>query len=749
MPTIKLNPELQKIIDARHHDPFAVLGKHVEKNQEVVRIFLPKVKQVIVQPGNLTMQRIPQTDLFEWRGPLGTIQGRYHLQWVDDHGKTHKNYDTYSFLPQLTDFELHLFNEGKHYNAYDFLGAHVRTVDGITGVLFAVWAPNAERVSVVGEFNEWDGRQHLMRARGSSGVWELFIPELQPNTLYKYEIRNRATGNIFLKSDPYGFGFELRPNTSSYVVAPSQHQWHDAKWLEARKTSDWQHSPLSIYEVHLASWQHLDSEGEFIGYRELAKRLVDYVKSLGFTHIELLPISEYPLDASWGYQVAGFFAPTSRFGSPDDFRYFVDYCHQHNVGVFLDWVPGHFPKDAHGLAWFDGTALYEYADPRQGEHRDWGTLIFNYGRYEVKEFLISNALFWMREFHIDGLRVDAVASMLYLDYSRNEGEWIPNKYGGNENLEAIDFMRELNSITHAEFPGSLMMAEESTSWPQVTRPTWVGGLGFSMKWNMGWMHDTLLYMSKDPVYRPYHHDHLTFGMLYAFSENFILPFSHDEVVHGKKSLLDRMPGDGWQKFANLRLLYTYQWTYPGKKLLFMGGEFGQGREWDHADGLEWHLLEIDYHAGVQVLVKDLNHLYVNSPELYHWEFDGRGFSWVDCHDAAQSIISYVRRTDKEELIIVLNFTPVPRYGYRIGVSQPGVYREIFNSDSGYYGGSNVGNFEVQTETVSWMNHPHSTVLTLPPLAGIILRRVPVDSEKVVTTDALVESKSVAKGKAAK
>jgi 1,4-alpha-glucan branching enzyme len=732
--TQQLNSDLQKILDARHHDPFAVLGKHLVGETEIVRVFMPFVTSLTILPGNLPMERIPNTDLFEWQGKAGIVAERYQLQWLDADGKTHTDYYPYSFLPQLGELDLHLFGEGKHWHAYRFLGAHLHKIDEVSGVLFAVWAPNAERISVVGDFNRWDGHCHPMRVRGGSGVWELFIPGIGGGTLYKFEIRNRDSGNIYLKSDPYGQGFEHRPSTSSYVAADPGHTWQDNEWMQARTQHDWLHAPMSVYEVHLGSWMR-DDKDNFLNYRQLAEKLVAYVTSLGFTHIELLPITEHPLDASWGYQVTGFYAPTSRFGSQDDFRFFVDYCHQHNIGVFTDWVPGHFPKDAHGLAWFDGTALYEYADPRQGEHRDWGTLIFNYSRHEIKNFLISNAVYWLEEYHIDGLRVDAVASMLYLDYSREEGEWIPNIHGGNENLEAIAFLRELNAITHKEFPGTLMMAEESTSWPQVTRPTWLGGLGFSMKWNMGWMHDTLEYTSKEPIHRFYHHQNLTFGMLYAFSENFLLPFSHDEVVHGKRSLLDKMPGDSWQRFANLRLLYTYMWTYPGKKLLFMGGEFAHGREWDHANSLDWDLLELDVHTGIQTLVKDLNHLYQQTPALHYYEFEPRGFAWIDCHDAAQSVVSYTRRNDDEDVLVILNFTPIPRHDYRIGVTHAGVYREVFNSDSHYYGGSDVGNFEVTTEETGWMGQPYSMNLTLPPLAGIILQlqaATPADMAETAT-----------------
>ncbi len=719
-----VHTDIQKILEVRHHDPFSVLGRHPEGNdQVVVRVFKPATQTVKLLPHHLPLERVPNTDLFEWRGPAKQVPHRYQLEWQDEQGRVQAGYDPYCFNPQLGDLDLHLFGEGKHWHAYRFLGAHLWETEGVQGTLFAVWAPNAQRVSVVGEFNRWDGRCYPMRARGGSGVWELFIPHLGAHQLYKFEIHGRDSGQIFLKTDPYGFGFELRPQTSSYVVESPKHTWQDGTWLTARQQRDWLHSPMGIYEVHLGSWQQAEGGG-FLNYRELAHRLVDYVKKLGFTHIELLPVAEHPLDASWGYQVTGYFAPSSRYGSPDDFRYFVDHCHLQGIGVILDWVPGHFPKDAHGLAWFDGTALYEYADPRQGEHRDWGTLIFNYGRHEVKNFLLSNALFWLAEYHIDGLRVDAVASMLYLDYSRQQGEWVPNIYGGNENLEAIAFLRELNAVTHAEHPGTFIIAEESTSWPQVTRPTWLGGLGFSMKWNMGWMHDTLEYMSKDPIYRFHHHQHLTFGMLYAFTENFLLPFSHDEVVHGKRSLLDRMPGDCWQRFANLRLLYTYMWTYPGKKLLFMGGEFAQGREWNFESSLEWDLLNLPAHTGIQTLIGDLNRLYQSIPALHRYEFEAKGFAWIDCHDAAQSVISYMRHGEEnEEVTVILNFTPVPRHDYRIGVSAPGYYQEAFNSDAHYYGGSNVGNLPMEAEKVAWMGKEYSLNLTLPPLGGIILQRV--------------------------
>ena len=719
----ELTSDERKILAARHHDPCAVLGKHPHGAGEIVRAFIPRASEVTLPDGGLPMQRLHPDGLFAWQGERGRVPDRYRLAWTDRDGRRHTGYDPYCFPPQLFDFDLHLFGEGKHWHAYRLLGARLHEVDGIKGVLFAVWAPNAARVSVVGDFNHWDGRCHPMRARGASGVWELFIPGLGPDLLYKFELRNRASGTILVKADPYGRQFELRPGTASLVEAGKPYPWQDRDWLEARSRADWQHVPMAVYEVHLGSWQR-DADGRFLNYREIAERLVDYVTRQGFTHVELLPVTEHPFDASWGYQTTGYYAPTSRYGTPDEFRYFVDHCHRHGVGVLLDWAPGHFPKDGHALARFDGSALYEHEDPRRGEHRDWGTLIFNYGRNEVRNFLVSSAFYWLEEFHVDGLRVDAVASMLYLDYSRADGDWLPNVYGGRENLEAIDFLRELNRVVLGQHPGALMVAEESTAWPQVTRPPWLGGLGFNMKWNMGWMHDTLVYMSKDPVHRHYHHDQLTFGLLYAFTENFLLPFSHDEVVHGKRSMIDKMPGDDWRRFANLRLLYTYMYTYPGKKLLFMGNEFAHGYEWDHDRALDWYLLDYPHHAGVQALVRDLNRLYREHGALHRHDFEPQGFEWIDCHDAAQSVLTYLRRDGEHIVVVALNFTPVPRIGYRIGVPYPGIYREALNSDSAYYGGSNLGNGgTLASQPVPWMGRPHSLSVTLPPLAGVVLERV--------------------------
>ncbi len=717
-----LDSDLIKIAAAKHHDPFSVLGLHTKKSKTSITVYKPHAESVHLVDQDIALERIPDSDFFTAQISKKTNLPRYYqLEVTNKSGNTSLQYDPYSFGTQLPEFDQHLFGEGRHWHIYQKLGGHLHTIEGIEGVLFSVWAPNAGRVSLVSEFNHWDGRCHPMRSLGGSGIWEIFIPGLTKGCLYRFEILNRDSQQIHVKTDPYGQQFEFRPQTASLVVDEKQYDWGDKEWIDKRIAGDWLHEAMSIYEVHLGSWQR-DSKGNFLNYRELAHQMVEYVEMMGFTHIELLPITEHPLDASWGYQTTGYFAPSSRHGTPDDFRYFVDYCHNHNIGILLDWVPAHFPKDDFALARFDGTSLYEHEDPRKGEHRDWGTLIYNYSRNEVKNFLLSSAYFWIEEYHLDGLRVDAVASMLYLDYSREADDWIPNEYGGNENLEAIDFLRELNSVTHQQHPGTVVIAEESTSWPQVTRPTWTGGLGFSMKWNMGWMHDMLSYMQQDPIHRRHHHDQLTFGMLYAFTENFVLPFSHDEVVHGKGSMLSKMPGDEWQKFANLRLLYTFMFTYPGKKLLFMGCEFAQGTEWNFNQALDWFVLDYSYHKGMQTLVKDLNKMYVAHPSLFQHDFDNQGFEWIDCHDVEQSIISYRRKTETENLIIILNFTPVPRDNYRIGVPESGVYEEIFNSDSEYYAGTNTGNGRVVTEDIAWMNQDQSVSLTIPPLAGIVLKQ---------------------------
>ncbi|MGM0594663.1 MAG: 1,4-alpha-glucan branching protein GlgB [Pseudomonadota bacterium] len=713
---------IERLLEARHHDPFELLGRHPLGSDTVIRAYLPGAASamVVCAGEQLPMQRHGHSDLFQWQGSECPTSTDYRLLWTDGAGVEHLQHDPYRFLPILDSDELHRFHAGSHFHAQKLLGAHCCRHQEVDGVRFAVWAPNAERVSVVGDFNHWDGRCHPMRNRGESGVWELFLPELPVGSLYKFELRDRH-GNIHIKTDPYGRRFELRPATAA-VVEDSDYRWQDSAWIEQREKADWLHRPMSIYEIHLGSWQR-GKDGRFLNYRELAEGIIPHLKGLGFTHIELLPITEHPLDASWGYQTTGYFAPTSRFGSPDDLRWFIDRCHQSGIGVLLDWVPAHFPRDTFALARFDGTTLYEHEDPRRGEHRDWGTLIFNYGRNEVKNFLLSSALYWLEEFHIDGLRVDAVASMLYLDYSREAGDWLPNEHGGNENLEAITFLREMNTLLHQEHPGALSMAEESTSWPMVSRPVDMGGLGFSMKWNMGWMHDTLDYMHKDPLYRKYHQNLLTFGMLYAFNENFILPFSHDEVVHLKRSMLDKMPGDDWQRFANLRLLYTYMYTMPGKKLLFMGCEFAQGREWNHDSALEWYLYDYPQHHGVHKLFAGLNRLYRETPALHRHDFEAEGFAWLDCDDAEHSTLSYLRRGGERATIVALNFTPQPRQGYRLGVPAEGRYHLLFNSDSGDFGGSNTEQSpHFDSEPTPWMGQPHSVVVTLPPLAGLVIER---------------------------
>jgi 1,4-alpha-glucan branching enzyme len=717
------HPLFDALWEGRLYDPFAYLGLHRNNDGYTIRVFMPHAGSVWLHTdnGEEAFLRSDPRGLFEWHGSKQP-EGAYRLR-VESNGQTADLYDPYFFPPLLSEQDLYLFNEGRLHQAYRALGAHHVSSHGIAGVRFAVWAPNAERVSVVGDFNRWDGRLHPMRAHGSSGVWELFIPGMAESALYRYEIRNRDSGHILVKSDPYAQEYELRPGTASKVPSLACHEWHDEAWMQSRANNDWLHAPFNVYEVHAGSWQR-NPDGSFLSYRELGERLIPYVKEMGYTHIELLPVSEHPLDESWGYQTTGYFAATSRFGSPDDLRAMIDACHANGIGVILDWVPAHFPQDAFALARFDGTALYEHEDPRLGFHQDWGTHIFNYGRNEVKSFLLSSAHCWLSEYHIDGLRVDAVASMLYLDYSRKEGEWLPNKYGGRENLDAIDFLRELNIMVHDQFPGALNMAEESTSWPMVSRPVYLGGLGFSMKWNMGWMNDTLVYFQHEPVHRRFHHNELTFGQLYSYTENFMLPFSHDEVVHGKRSLLDKMPGDAWQKFANLRLLFTYQMTYPGKKLNFMGNEFGQGSEWQVAGELDWPLLDIDWHRGVKDLSRDLNHLYAATPALHDLDFSHEGFSWIDCHDADQSVLSYLRRArDGSFAVVALNFTPVPRNGYRIGVPEAGVYHELFNSDSHFYGGSDIGNGAgLVSDATPWMGFPHSLVISLPPLAGVVLMR---------------------------
>ncbi len=729
-------------------DPFAVLGMHrvdvqygsaETTNAISVRVFAPFAESVAVRALDtdevIPLQRIHPEGFFEAIVWHRTEPFPYRVLMTAN-GATKEFYDPYAFPLLLSDFDLHLIAEGNHFRLWQVLGAHIVELPAplgvsemVRGVRFAVWAPNAQRVSVVGDFNRWDGRVHPMRFRHEAGVWELFLPEQvlggTEGVLYKFEVKGRYGGYLQLKADPVGFRHEVRPKTASIVWDLRHYRWSDNEWMTNRRERQGLDKPISIYEVHLGSWRRVPEEGNrWLTYRELAEQLVPYVRDMGFTHIELLPVMEHPLDESWGYQVTGYFAPTSRYGTPDDFRYFVDVCHQHGLGVLLDWVPAHFPKDMHGLVFFDGTNLYEYGDWR-GDHPDWHTKVFNFGRTEVRNFLIASALFWLKEYHADGLRIDAVASMLYLDYSRKPGEWQPNIYGGNEHLEAIDFLKRLNEVVHAEVPDALMIAEESTAWPMVTRPTYVGGLGFDFKWNMGWMHDSLFYFGKDPIYRKYHHGALTFSLWYAFSENFILPLSHDEVVHGKASLLGKMPGDLWQKFANLRALLGWMFGHPGKKLLFMGSEIAQWREWDYASGLDWHLLQWESHQGIQRLVRDLNWFYRNEPAMHEWDCDQRGFEWIDFSDADNSVVSFIRwaKDWRDCVVAVCNFTPVVRHDYRIGVPFNGVWREVLNTDWQQYGGSHMTNGEVVAEALPWQNRPYSVRLTLPPLAVVFLKRV--------------------------
>lgn len=723
--TITHKSDLQQrlLLDARLHDPYSYLGMQRDAEQVLIRIFRPDVANVWIRTSTdfEPMRCIHPDGIFEWQGlSFPAMPYRLRIESKDTSRILYEAYDAYAFAPQISGHDLHLFNEGKLWQAYRMLGAHSVQNAGIDGVRFAVWAPNAERVSVVGDFNRWDGRVHPMKVHHASGVWELFIPQLPLGSLYKFEIRNRHSGEILIKTDPYANRYEMRPGTAALTSTHRNHTWQDAVWMTSRARFDWLHAPLNIFEIHAGSWKR-HPDGRFYSYRELADHLLGYVLEMGYTHIELMPISEHPLDESWGYQTTGYFAVTSRYGSPEDFRFFVDTCHQAGIGVILDWVPAHFPQDTFALARFDGTALYEHEDPRLGFHQDWGTYIFNYGRNEVRSFLLSSAHYWLSEFHLDGLRVDAVASMLYLDYSRKAGEWLPNKFGGRENLEAIDFIRELNVMVHDQFPGALTLAEESTSWPGVSRPTYTGGLGFSMKWNMGWMHDTLAYMQRNPVHRRYHQEQLTFGQLYAYTENFVLPFSHDEVVHGKGSLFNKMPGDDWQKFANVRLLLVYQMTYPGKKLNFMGNEFAQKQEWRVNHELDWYLQGQKQHSGILAAYRDLNHYYKHIPALHELDFAAEGFCWIDCQDADHSVISYARRArDNSFVLVVLNFTPVPRHGYRLGVPDAGIYHELFNSDSAYYGGGNIGNLgNIASVPAPWMGFDHSIAITLPPLAGIV------------------------------
>jgi 1,4-alpha-glucan branching enzyme len=747
-----IDDALASLVRGAHQDPFAVLGPHADEGgATVVRVFQPAARSialVLVATGTVVpMNRRGPAGVFEVRLKPDTTAEKttadsvsaavpvvsgfsrtvpdYRLRITYPGNLTIEVDDPYRYGRVLTDFDLHLLSEGTHYRAFEKLGAHRITQGTTTGVHFAVWAPNAGRVSVIGDFNGWDGRVTPMRFL-TTGVWEIFIPGFADGEKYKFEIRTR-NGATLKKTDPFALAFEAPPQTAAIVHDISRYEWGDAEWMSSRAArGGWLDAPVSVYEVHLGSWARVPEEGNrFLTYRELADRLVPYVKGMGFTHIELLPVMEHPFSGSWGYQVLGFFAPTARFGPPEDFKRFVDACHTAGLGVILDWVPGHFPKDAHGLAQFDGTALFEHEDPRQGEHQDWGTLIFNYGRHEVRNFLLSNALFWLEEYHVDGLRVDAVASMLYLDYSRKEGQWVPNRFGGRENLEAIEFLQQLNSLTHGDHPGTMTAAEESTSFPGVSRPVHLGGLGFTYKWNMGWMHDMLRYMSLDPIHRRWHHNLMTFSAMYMHSENFILPFSHDEVVHGKRSLIDKMPGDAWRKYASLRLLYGYMYGHPGKKLLFMGAEFGQWREWNHDRSLDWHLLDDPAHAAIRRYVQDLNRHYQAEPALYEADYDPAGFQWIDCNDSENSVVSLVRfsRDRRDAVVMVFNFTPVVRAEYRIGVPQAGFYAELLNSDASIYGGGNVGNAGgVDSEPAASHGFEQSLRLTVPPLGCLLLKR---------------------------
>ena len=721
------------LLDANLGRPAEVLGPQTiwreGRKMLAVRAFLPEAQQAwVLDPahGSRPMRRLHPAGLYEAICPLAESAAvpAYQLRAIDHEGEMKTMHDPYAFPTALTDFDLHLFGEGKLLRGYEKLGAQLRTIDGVKGVNFAVWAPNARSVSVVGDFNHWDGRRHPLKLHATGGVWEIFIPGLAAGEKYKFRVRGQH-GEVLDKSDPCGFAAELPPCTASIVTDLSQLHWHDQQWMERRASENQLEKPISIYEVHLGSWRRgANRHHGWLNYRELAQQLVAYCQEMGYTHIELLPVSEHPYSGSWGYQTVGYFAVTSRYGTPADFAWFVDYFHQHNIGVILDWVPAHYPRDGHGLRRFDGSALYEHEDPRKGEHPDWGTMIFNYGRCEVRNFLLSNALFWLDKYHIDGLRVDAVASMLYLDYSRKEGEWLPNQYGGRENLEAISLLQEFNIHAHGNFPGVLTIAEESTAWGGVSRPTYTGGLGFSLKWNMGWMNDTLRYLRDDPIHRRYHHDELTFSLIYAFTENFCLPLSHDEVVHGKRSLLSQMPGDLWQKFANLRLLYSYMWTHPGKKILFMGSDFGQWNEWNEGAELQWDLLQWETHGGVKKMLADLNALLKREPALHEIDFESGGFEWIECNSRDDSVLAYMRKAKDPEdrLIVVLNFTPVPRHDYPIGVPTMGWYQEVFNSDSQFYGGSNLGNFPGKmAEEPGWHGRPAKLLLTLPPLATVVLK----------------------------
>ncbi|MBA3881873.1 MAG: 1,4-alpha-glucan branching protein GlgB [Chthoniobacterales bacterium] len=718
--------ELNTFLTATHPDPFRILGPHRVGENLVARVFRPDAKEVEVITADgvrSNANRLHADGFFQAVLPGRSRDIDYKLRITSWDGREIVAQDPYRYGTIMGEVDLHLFSEGNHQQIYERFGAHLRKIGGVDGVYFAVWAPNATRVSVVGDFNGWDGRVHPMRRLLGSGVWELFLPEVREGMHYKFELRT-WNGATLLKSDPFAFFSQYGRETSSLVYNLERYQWADAEWMEGRRARDWNKSPVSIYEVHLGSWRRHGEEGDRqLSYLELAESLLPYVVDMGYTHIELLPVAEHPFEGSWGYQVTNYYAPTSRFGTPDEFRHFVDKCHQADIGVIMDWVPAHFPKDAHGLAEFDGTDLYEHADPRQGEHQDWGTLIFNFGRNEVRNFLTGNALFWLDKYHIDGLRVDAVASMLYLDYSRQAGEWIPNAFGGRENLEAVFFIKQTNELCYSRFPGIMTIAEESTAWPGVSRPTYLGGLGFGMKWNMGWMHDFLQYMALDPIFRRYHHNSITFSIMYAFSEHFVLVLSHDEAVHGKGSLIGRMPGDEWQKFANLRMFFAWMYGHPGKKLVFMGGEFGQVREWSHDRELDWFLLDQPKHDGLRRLVQHLNYIYKNEPALWDLDDSHEGFEWIDFHDADNSVVVFMRRSKNGEVMIfVVNATPQVLHGYRIGAPEPGFYREIINTDAETYGGTNVGNMGgLEADATPWQARTHSLIIEVPPLATVAFK----------------------------
>ncbi|MBP9224857.1 MAG: 1,4-alpha-glucan branching protein GlgB [Verrucomicrobiales bacterium] len=726
-PSTSSPSQISSILDASHGNPFGFLGLHLNPAGAgmVLRVFRPHTSYAKVTLGNgevLEMTRIHRDGFYETIFPDCKEAFDYRLTFQFGDVVTGPLRDPYSFGPVLGEQDVYFLGEGTHRRLWKTMGAHPRQFDGIDGIAFTVWAPNAHRVSVVGDFNGWDGRVHPMR--NHNGVWEIFLPHLVPGDHYKFEIIG-AEGHLAVKSDPFAFFSQHGPQTASIIYDLNRYVWNDSNWMQKRAKANPYASAMSIYEVHLGSWKRCYEDGNrFLSYLEFADELIDYVSDMGYTHIELMPVAEFPFDGSWGYQGCGYFAPTSRFGTPDEFRQFVDRCHQRNIGVIVDWVPAHFPKDAHGLARFDGTALYEHADPKQGEHADWGTLIFNFGRNEVRNFLISNAMFWLQEFHIDGLRVDAVASMLYLDYSREAGQWIPNQYGGRENIEAIEFVKQLNQICYEENPGIMTLAEESTAFPGVSRPVDSGGLGFGFKWNMGWMNDSLRYMSHEPIHRKYHHGSATFSMIYAYQENYILVLSHDEVVHGKGSIIQKMPGDRWQQMANARFFLAWMFSHPGKKLLFQGIDFGQTEEWNYSQSLPWHLLEYPEHSGFQRLVRDLNRLYVSEPALHELDHEPGGFEWIDHNDAKHSLFSFIRRSSRNEIIVVvINATPVPRSGYRLGVPEGGYYEEILNSDSGLYGGSNVGAAGgIAAQEQEAHGRSQSIQIEIPPLATVFFKR---------------------------